>query len=68
MDDSRLILSCHGCVMHATSHCDDCLVTALTSDAPVALDPPTLRAVSALQRGDLLPPLRKVVSITGVPS
>jgi hypothetical protein len=57
-----LILSCDGCVMVNSARCADCLVNALAG--PVAtLDSATLRAVSALQGADLLPPLRRVVAV-----
>jgi hypothetical protein len=65
MDD--LVLSCDGCVMVRTHYCEDCLVTALCAAGPSSggtLDTPMLRAVSALQNADLLPPLRRKVALS----
>ena len=60
--EDRLVLSCDGCIMQNTAHCDDCLVTAVCNDSSAALDPAASKAVSLLQRGGLLPPLRRVVA------
>ena len=61
MNDT-LMLSCDGCLMRASHHCDDCLVTALAGGPRVTVDRPTLRAVEALQAAHLAPPLRKVLA------
>jgi hypothetical protein len=62
VEGSQLILTCDGCVMAASAHCADCLVTALTEGSR-ALDPSTTRAVEALQEASLLPPLRRTLSL-----
>ena len=62
MDGGGMILSCDGCLIGPGERCQDCLVSALTGPHPAALDGPTLRAVTALQEGEMLPPFRKVVA------
>ncbi len=62
MNGMHMVLSCDGCVMLASDHCSDCLVTALSGPAQAVLDPPTARAVAALQDVRLLPPLRRAVA------
>lgn len=56
-----LVISCDGCVMRATTACDDCLVTFLADREPddaVVIDVDVLRSMRRLSAAGLLPELR----------
>lgn len=53
-------IDCTECTMYRTSHCDDCLVTALLHppDLPIELDDSTTDGLSTLAGAGLIPVLR----------
>ncbi len=53
-------IDCTECTMYRTSHCDDCLVTALLHppDVPIDLDEETSDQLSTLSGAGLIPVLR----------
>lgn len=57
---STLTIDCDGCVMQGTTACEDCVVTFICdrSDGAVVFDADEERAIRALGRNGLVPPLR----------
>lgn len=56
-----LTISCDTCIMRATRHCDECMVTVLCEHDPhegVVLDLAEQRAVRLLAAAGLVPELR----------
>ena len=53
-------IDCSTCAMYQSSHCDDCLVTALLhpGEGPVDLDDETAGSLDALSSAGLIPVLR----------
>ena len=53
-------IDCHECVMYQTSHCEDCLVTALlhAPSAPVEIEEDMEPPLQALAGAGLIPVLR----------
>lgn len=63
--DPVLHIDCHECALHATSACEDCVVTFLIRSevaTSVVVDLAEARAVRLLAEGGLAPPLRHVRS------
>lgn len=57
-----MIIDCDACAMQGTSHCRDCVVTALLEPAPqegaVVIDATEERALRELARAGLVPEIR----------
>jgi hypothetical protein len=53
-------INCHDCVMFETSHCDDCLVTALlhAPESPLEIEDDLEPPLQALSGAGLIPVLR----------
>lgn len=55
-----MLIDCDQCAMRDTSACDDCVVSCLLGDGPVALSDDQAEAVSNLAEQGLVPELRLV--------
>ena len=57
-----MLIDCDECLMQATTACDDCVVTLILQQLPIAeVDAAELAALSNLADAGLVPPLRLVV-------
>ena len=63
----NLTIDCDSCVMRGTQACDDCVVTFICdrSERALVFDVPEERALRALSRNGLVPPLRHVSHAAG---
>lgn len=58
-------IDCDTCLVRGL-HCHDCVVTVLLGPPPeLTIDDDEMRALGALARGGLVPPLRLVQPVTG---
>jgi hypothetical protein len=57
-----MLIQCSNCVMQHTSHCDDCIVSALLEPTPrqgaIVVDADEERALRELARAGLIPEIR----------
>lgn len=57
-----MIIECASCIAHDTTACDDCIVTALTTDGIIELATEERAAIEAMSDVGLVSPLRIVAS------